>query len=230
MKKTTEKRILDINLLSERDAEQIVGFSSPASSNQLQSDRSDPLVSWTNIHSSETIGFPTSSFLPLGGASTSNGVLLNSPLESTQLSGTSGKTKDAVADQTKVTTRSIVQNKGIQPSYNESLRGHRSTRPSENDVLLGNGPGKYNHPGTVAMRIRVHREQSFYKSPGRTNLEKTMVRDQIYEDFKSRGGRFLEYDEESDSWYQVSDECALESIWSKLRAPYDKALNKDTRK
>ncbi len=170
------------------DLRQIAGSPSSASSQEHLSVRSDPLESWTSINLSETRGFLTRSFLTSGSGFTF------SENESTPISCTSGTTKDACADQ-KVTiakseSRSVVQNDGINLSRGGRLPGHQPIKQREKDVLLGEGPGCYNHPGTVAMKVCVHKEQCYYKSPERINSERTQVRNQIYEDFKRSGARF----------------------------------------
>lgn len=74
------------------------------------------------------------------------------------------------------------------------------------DVLKGRGPGFNKHDGNVEFRKRVKKYIKRYRQAGKT--AKTEICQEILDDCKQNGIRFLEKDKNNGRWFHVTDHTA----------------------
>jgi hypothetical protein len=86
---------------------------------------------------------------------------------------------------------------------------HGIDLPGRNDVVLRRGSKFHDHPGNFRMRLLVESNQEAYKMA--PVGEKAPIGDNIVQEIKKAGGRFLELD--SDGWWiEVSDKEASKRV------------------
>ena len=98
--------------------------------------------------------------------------------------------------------------------------------PNENDVVSGRGSGANRHKGNLHFRKLIKDRKSYYLSLSK-NLKMGVARE-IYEEIASLDppGRFLQKNPETDTWFQVKKDRALEKISQALREkPHAKKMN-----
>jgi hypothetical protein len=98
--------------------------------------------------------------------------------------------------------------------------------PNENDVVSGRGSGANRHKGNLHFRALIKERKDYYLSLSK-NLKMGVARE-IFDDIASLDpqGRFLQKNPETDSWFQVRRDRALEKISQALREkPHAKKMN-----
>ncbi len=89
--------------------------------------------------------------------------------------------------------------------------------PNENDVVSGRGSGANRHKGNLHFRKLIKERKSYYLSLSK-NLKMGVARE-IFDEIASLDppGRFLQKNPETDTWFQVRRDRALEKISQALR-------------
>ena len=98
--------------------------------------------------------------------------------------------------------------------------------PNENDVVSGRGSGANKHKGNLHFRNMIKDNKTYYLSLSK-NLKMGVAR-QIYDDITSLDppGRFLQKNPETDTWFEIKSDRALEKISQALREkPHAKKLD-----
>ncbi len=88
---------------------------------------------------------------------------------------------------------------------------------NENDVVSGRGSGANRHKGNLVFRQLIKKNKAYYLSLGK-NLKMGVAR-AIFDEIASKNppGRFLQKNPETDRWFEVKKERALEKISQALR-------------
>lgn len=91
------------------------------------------------------------------------------------------------------------------------------SEPGKNDVLFGRGGGTNHHDGNKRYRKMVEERKVDYVNSKR--LDKPLVALDIIRQWRTQNppGRFLKFDEKSDTWYDVGDKKAREKTSQALR-------------
>lgn len=78
------------------------------------------------------------------------------------------------------------------------------TTPQAIDILGGRGAKAFEHPGNKMLRATVCNRLAEYCAPGFTRKNKSVLIAEILEStLKSKGGRFLKYDNGEGAWYDA---------------------------
>lgn len=78
------------------------------------------------------------------------------------------------------------------------------TTPQAMDILGGRGAKAFEHPGNKMLRATVCSRLAEYCAPGFTRKNKSVLIAEILEStLKSKGGRFLKYDNDEGAWYDA---------------------------
>lgn len=101
--------------------------------------------------------------------------------------------------------------------HGESWPLSNIVEPGKNDVLFGRGGGTNHHDGNKRYRKMVEERKVDYVNSKR--LDKPLVALDIIRQWRSQNppGRFLKFDEKSDTWYDVGDKKAREKTSQALR-------------
>lgn len=98
--------------------------------------------------------------------------------------------------------------------------------PNKNDVVSGRGSGANKHPGNHNFRKLIKDNKAYYLSLSK-NLKMGVARD-IYDQIAAMtpSGRFLQKNPETDTWFELKKDRALEKISQALREkPHAKKLD-----
>lgn len=94
-------------------------------------------------------------------------------------------------------------------SADEMSASQSLLEPTEGDVIFGRGKGIQNHAGNIRLRQLIDSYRPRYESA--RLLDKTVIADELVQEFKYVSGRFLKKDGD-DGWVEVTDEMAREKI------------------
>lgn len=86
--------------------------------------------------------------------------------------------------------------------------------PNENDVLSGRGAIK--QAGNLYLRALVGKLRPSYAKCSTLNDKKQFAQ-LVFDDIRSRGGRFLKQDNETKLWHDIGDTIALNKVRQSLR-------------
>lgn len=93
------------------------------------------------------------------------------------------------------------------------------TTLNPDDVLLGRGPGLAAYEGNMRFRELVEERKEEYTGTTQRK-QKSMIAEQVRDEIYSRGGRFLQKDDDIDSvggWYEAEDDVVIEKCKQSLR-------------
>ena len=105
-----------------------------------------------------------------------------------------------------------------QASLNAEEKKQKPRQPNgvgDYDVLLGRGVGTRNHPGNRRLQFLIETNIKRYENAvSRTHIKqlKKEILNSIHEN-----GRFIEYDNDSQMWVEVSSDFALQKIGQTFR-------------
>lgn len=108
----------------------------------------------------------------------------------------------------------------------ENTLSSSEVSPNENDVVSGRGSGANKHKGNLHFRSMIRDNKTYYLSLSK-NLKMGVAR-QIFDDITSLDppGRFLQKNPETDTWFEIKSDRALEKISQALREkPHAKKLD-----
>ena len=111
-------------------------------------------------------------------------------------------------------------------SETENTLSSSEVSPNENDVVSGRGSGANKHKGNLHFRNMIRDNKTYYLSLSK-NLKMGVAR-QIFDDITSLDppGRFLQKNPETDTWFEIKSDRALEKISQALREkPHAKKLD-----
>jgi hypothetical protein len=137
------------------------------------------------------------------------------PVKIPQLSPTKGSTsnkKNGMSDLMKLAEVVTTQPLGDEAQ----LMARNITDPGETDILLGRGKPSWGHSGNKQFREFIGLYLKDYTNSA-CRKEKSKVLEIIYDDIVASGGRFLKFDDEGGTWYQVGKYIAREKIAHALR-------------
>jgi hypothetical protein len=100
--------------------------------------------------------------------------------------------------------------------------------PIDNDVLYGRGGGTNNFSGNKTFRKKIDENLDVYQQL--SNAQKQgFALDIVTWVHTKQHGKFLQYDEEQDGWFEVTDRSAAEKVKQAFREAKKKAANQNTR-
>jgi hypothetical protein len=90
--------------------------------------------------------------------------------------------------------------------------------PTEMDVLLGRGGYTEHHPGNKCyLKVKAAMQPRYFASE---KTEKTRISQELVNRVHSWGGRFLQHDKETATWYEVANDTARGKASQAMREMY----------